>query len=72
MQIKLIGPNQTEVTSNGNTVFFSYTTPVAAIVGGIAYRTSEKFSKTTSRHINKWLGGRTAIEQPQSFFEALR
>lgn len=52
------GSNQTELKLNDYIVFFSYQTPVAAIdrCNGQAYVTDKKWSKTTSRHINAWLG----------------
>lgn len=71
MELKSIGPNQTEIRSNGNTIFFSYNTPVAGIVDGEFCKTSKKWSMTTSRHINKWLDGASAKEMPQSFFDNL-
>ena len=35
------------------------------------YRTSKRFSVTTSRHINQWLHGAKATEREQSFFDEL-
>ena len=57
MKVKNIGSNQTEVhLNNGDVVFVSYETPVAAYINGKGYiRTSKKWSNTTTRHINKWL-----------------
>ena len=72
MQLRPIAANQTELTlSNGTQVFFSYKTPVAAYLADQAkyVRTATKWSVTTSRHINKWLGGVLAKEQPQQFFD---
>lgn len=38
------------------TVLVSYTTPVAAFVQGQGFlRCSERYSVTTTKHINKWL-----------------
>lgn len=72
MKLRQIGPNQTEVIlSPDKVVFFSYETPVAAIIDGKFYRTSKRFSVTTSKHINRWLDGRKAEEKPQSFFDSL-
>lgn len=71
MKLNTIGPNQNEVEINGNTVFFSYKTPVAANVNGAFYRTAKHWSTTSSRHINKWLDGRNAEEKPQEFFDKL-
>ncbi len=59
MKLTPIAANQTEVSyNNGTQVFFSYRTPVAAYLPSQGYiRTAKKWSVTTSRHINKWLGG---------------
>lgn len=72
MKLNTIGTNQNEVTlGNGSVIFFSYNTPVAAIVEGSAYRTEKKWSVTTSRHINQWLDGRPAETKPQAWFDTL-
>lgn len=73
MSLKVIGPNQTQVTkSDGTRVFFSYSTPVAAYVPGRGYiRTATSYSKTTSKHINAWLSGTKAATVPQSELDAL-
>ena len=56
MKVKSIGSNQTEVTSNGCRVLYSYETPVALQgPSGKYYKTDRKWSVTTSRHINKWV-----------------
>lgn len=56
MKLKNLSGNATELELPGGTlVLFSYQTPVAAITGESAIRTIEFYSKTTSRHINKWL-----------------
>lgn len=61
MKLKSIGKNQTEITIHDmKVVFFSYETPVAAFVDGTFYRTGKKWSTTTTRHINQWLGGNNA------------
>jgi len=54
-------------------ILFSYKTPVAfyEMNTGNYYRTSQKWSKTTSRHINQWLEGKEATEKPQVFFDEL-
>lgn len=72
MKIKLIGSNQTELyKNNGDIVFFSYETPVAIYLSGKGYfRTSKKFSNTTTRHINKWLPVK-ATERTQEEIEAM-
>jgi hypothetical protein len=56
-KVKSIGSNQTEVhKDDGTVVLVSYETPVACFISGEGYyKTSEHYSKTTSRHINQWL-----------------
>ena len=76
MKVIPTGSNQTEVTlrlNNGElaTILFSYRTPVAALIGNKWYRTEKRWSVTTSRHINKFLGDSEAVTMPQSFFDHL-
>lgn len=72
MKINVIGANQTLVHLPVGTILFSYETPVAAYVSGRGYvRTAEKFSKTTSKHINQWLDGANAEVVPQVMIEDL-
>lgn len=58
LRIKPVGTNQTELHTSEWIVFFSYETPVAAYNKQHvkSYRTTKKFSVTTSKHINQWLG----------------
>ena len=72
MKIKNKDANATELQfKNGNIFFFSYETPVAARINSHYYKTSKYHSKTTSRHINRFLHGDTvgAVEKPQFFFD---
>ena len=57
-----IKSSQVEVVmANGTAVFFSYMVPVAAFIPGRGYvRTSKKWSRTTTRHINAWLASKGA------------
>lgn len=72
MNIKNLGANQTELSLNDNvTILFSYQTPVAAWYVGGFFCTNKKYSKTTTRHINKWLNGAKAELKDQSFFDGL-
>ena len=72
MNVKSIGSNQAEIRkSNGDEVLVSYSTPVAACIGGTYYRTEQSYSNTTSRHISKWLDGVKAEVKPQKFFDNL-
>ena len=76
MRLKNVGSNMTEITTEKGQILFSYKTPVAALLadaddGATVVKTSTKWSVTTSRHINKWLDGLTAVERPQAFFDNL-
>ena len=56
MILRQLGSNQTELSfNNGNSIFFSYETPVAGYdaVDGF-FKTETYYSKTTSRHINQY------------------
>ena len=46
----------TELNFNGVSIMFSYDTPVAGWDNQGAFKTSEHYSPTTSKHINKYLG----------------
>ena len=55
MKIKTIQANMTELTlANGDRVLFSYETPVAAFTADGFMRSKKNWSKTTTKHINKW------------------
>ena len=70
MRIKPIASNMTELLLNdGTQVLFSYETPVASWKDGQFYKTSHKWSNTTTRHINKW--AHCAVSMPQDYFNNL-
>jgi hypothetical protein len=80
MTLNPIGPNVNEVYLGGGlTILFSYKTPVACAwtngKGITLYKTAKKWSKTTSKHVNKWLSIWTlpeaATEKPQEYFDSL-
>jgi hypothetical protein len=50
--------NVTELTIGDTTIMFSYQTPVAGYDDHGAFRTDRKYSVTTSRQINQYLGGK--------------
>jgi len=62
-------------------ILFSYETPVAALVPDSAtsligrrgwLRTDRKYSKTTTKHINSWLGNKLYVKTvPQSDIDTL-
>ena len=72
LSLHKLGNNETEITTNGAVVLFSYDTPVAACIDGEYFKTSKKWSMTTSKHINNWCRGASiATEKDQSFFDEL-
>ena len=72
MQIKPIASNMTELEVNNTTILFSYSTPVAGYSDEGAFRTDKWYSVTTSKHINKYLGGKDVGKVvPQSYIDQL-
>ena len=70
MKLNHIAANKNEITlGNGTQVLFSYATPVACWVNGEFFKTSKKWSNTTTRHINSWV--HLATEKPQEYFDNL-
>jgi hypothetical protein len=67
MELHVVGSNQTEVHNGNVKVFFSYDTPVAYYDSDTetAYVTTQKYSKTTSKHVNLWL----KYNEPKSIVE---
>ena len=74
MKLNTIKKNLTELHDKNVVILFSYSTPVAYVDSkGIIKVTSEKYSATTTRHINGWLDGRSFEIVPQSeLFEVSR
>ena len=78
MKITETGSNYTVVEINDKLeILFSYKTPVAGYQRGIGviagyFKTDKKWSVTTSKHINKYLKGITAIRiMPQEQIDKL-
>ena len=73
MKLKRQGnTNAIEVDKGDRVVLFSYSTAVAVLVKGEGfYRTEQKYSVTTSRHINKWLDGVQAQTVSQAEIDRL-
>jgi hypothetical protein len=73
LSVKPVASNMTLVDTDRHIVLFSYATPVASFDKGSYqfYKTNKKWSKTTTRHINKWIDGVQAVEQPQDYFDNL-
>ena len=72
MKLNPVGSNMNEVEVNGKSILFSYKTPVAGYDDDGAFRTDEFFSVTTSKHINKYLGGKDVGRKvEQTYIEGL-
>ena len=72
MKLNPVGSNMNEVEVNGKSILFSYKTPVAGYDDEGAFRTDEFFSVTTSKHINKYLGGKDIGRKvEQTYIEGL-
>ena len=72
MILNPVGSNMNEVVIEGKYILFSYKTPVAGWDVSGAFRSEDFFSVTTSKHINKYLGGKDVGRKvPQSFIEGL-
>ena len=86
MKLIPIAANQNELIVQipgfrGDTkILFSYQTPVAAMnhspewhekFGNGMIKTDKKWSVTTSKHINKWMGGNFGAKVDQSILDSL-
>jgi len=72
LNIKNIGSNMSELEVGGKSILFSYQTPVAGYDDQGAFRSEDFFSVTTSKHINKYLGGKDVGRTvPQTYIEGL-
>ena len=55
MKLKQIASNMTELDINGSKVLFSYSTPGAGFhLNDGNFKTAEKYSRTTTKHVNKY------------------
>ena len=63
MRLKQLGPNQAElITNHEYRILYSYETPVAGYSPLIGwFKVNKKYSVTTTRHINKYLGDISAV-----------
>ena len=74
MKLKQIGANQTEVQLSDHyerqtiQIFFSYEQAVCVRNENGCFVTTEKYSRTTSKHINKWIANLSNVIKmvPQS------
>ena len=58
LKLTQLASNMTEIKFDSVSILFSYETPVAGWDNDGAFRTSEHYSATTTKHINKYLGGK--------------
>ena len=72
MKLTPIASNVTQLSIPEYDVLFSYSTPVAAYsrIDHKWYQTEQWYSKTTTRHINRYADG-NAEHRPQEFFDGL-
>lgn len=73
LKVKPVTKNMTVVTVGDVDILFSYETAVAyARKNSKAYVSEDyiRFSRTTTRHINRWLDGRKPLIVPQSLIES--
>lgn len=82
MTIRKITPTATAIEFKDVEILISYETPVAiqvfnevkvgnVIIKSGVYRTSKKWSVTTSTHINRWAGYKVSNTLPQTTFDNL-
>lgn len=73
MRIRSIKANMNELVIDRDTaILFSYDTPVAGWDEQGAFRTDRYYSKTTTKHINQYLGGKDIGRVvPQQYIEEL-
>lgn len=73
MELIAKGSNQTVLRfDDGREVFFSYSTPVAGFLPGVGhFRTEQRYSITTTRHINKYLDGVRAVNASPAEIQAI-
>ena len=72
MKLNPVGSNMNEIEVDGKSILFSYKTPVAGWDDEGAFRSEDFLSVTTSKHINKYLGGKDIGRKvPQSYIEGL-
>ena len=72
MKLRPIKSYVTELIIDDKTIMFSYQTPVAGYDDQGAFRTEQKYSTTTSRQINQYLGGKDGGRVvPQSYIDSI-
>ena len=71
VELNPISKNVNELKVGETEGLFSYKTLVAVDTGTGIFKTNEYHSRTTSKHINQWLGAAKAIEVSPEKLECL-
>ena len=72
LKLTQLASNMTEIKFDSVSILFSYETPVAGWDNDGAFRTSEHYSATTTKHVNKYLGGKdVGCKVAQSYIDNL-
>lgn len=66
MILNKLGTNETEIVTWKHMILFSYETPVAVKKGNVIYVTEEQYSRTTTKHIHRWI---CKLDLPQNIRE---
>lgn len=70
LKLRQVGSNQNVLILNdGTEILFSYETPVVVRTDSEILVTEQKFSSTTSKHINSFVNGFHSRKVPQSQIE---
>jgi hypothetical protein len=74
MNLKPLGANRNEISTNDKEILVSYQTPVAYYDKRThkAYKTNKSWSRTTSKHISLWIGSYQDVsEVDQSVLDSI-
>lgn len=71
MKVRKIGSNMTELVLGHTRIMFSYSTPVAGQDDEGLFRTAQRYSRTTSKHITQYLGKDVGRVVPQAYIDSL-
>ena len=71
VELNPISKNVNELRVGDNLGLFSYKTLVAVYTRNGFYRIDEYYSRTTSKHINQWLGTSEAIEASSTELDSI-
>jgi hypothetical protein len=70
MKCKHISGNCVEISNDNVSLLFSYAVLVGAHISGQGYYvTDRRYSSTTSKHINAWVGGANKTQVSQQWLD---